>query len=94
MLLRLVAPILTRHLTPAVRRHLQEDIKVLLAYIVETFGDKLLDVTYVQTFRNLKQRYEQQQDRLQQRTAALERYEATAVPPEMGLKPRGWLMNW
>ncbi|XP_043246174.1 serine/threonine-protein phosphatase 4 regulatory subunit 3-like [Amphibalanus amphitrite] len=49
-----------------------EDIKMLLAYIVETFGDKLLDVTYVQTFRNLKQRYEQQQDRLQQRTAALE----------------------
>lgn len=42
----------------------QEDIKMLIVYIVESFYKQLEGVTYVKTFANLKVRYDQQQERL------------------------------
>ncbi|XP_055613714.1 serine/threonine-protein phosphatase 4 regulatory subunit 3 [Uranotaenia lowii] len=41
-----------------------EDIKSLYTYFVENFGKIFEDVHYVQTFKTLKNKYEQQQDRL------------------------------
>ncbi|XP_019618676.1 PREDICTED: serine/threonine-protein phosphatase 4 regulatory subunit 3A-like isoform X1 [Branchiostoma belcheri] len=40
-----------------------EDIKSLVAYVVETFYEQLKDVDYVNTFKGLKLRYEQHMDR-------------------------------
>ena len=42
---------------------LQEDIKLLVSYVVERHFAAFEGVTYVQTFRVLKQRHEQQLDR-------------------------------
>lgn len=39
----------------------------MLSYVVETHAKSYEDVNYVQTFKNLKVRYEQQQDRLKDR---------------------------
>ena len=47
---------------------LQEDIKSLTCYIVEKHYEAFESVAYVQTFKNLKQRYEQHQDRLKDKT--------------------------
>ena len=47
---------------------LQEDIKSLTCYIVEKHYGAFEGVSYVQTFKNLKQRYEQHQDRLKDKT--------------------------
>lgn len=41
----------------------QEDIKSLTAHIVENYWKSLEDVDYVQTFKGLKLRYEQQRER-------------------------------
>ncbi len=40
----------------------QEDIKSLIAHIVENHWDRLQHITYIPTFSSLKARYEQQQD--------------------------------
>lgn len=53
----------------------QEDIKSLLTYFVESFGKFFDDVQYVQTFKTLKSKYDQQQDRLKEKEKGnLERY--------------------
>jgi len=52
-----------------------EDIKSLCVYVVDTFGKALDKVEYVQTFKCLRLRYDQQQDRITERsTSALDRY--------------------
>ena len=43
---------------------LQEDIKSLCSHVVENYGQILDKITYVQTFKALKLRYDQHQDRL------------------------------
>ena len=44
-----------------------EDIKSLCNHVVENFGPTLDKITYVQTFKTLKLRYDQHQDRLRDR---------------------------
>lgn len=44
--------------------HLQEGIKSLCSHIVENHMKDLEAITYVKTFKTLKTRYEQHQDRL------------------------------
>ncbi|XP_053671452.1 serine/threonine-protein phosphatase 4 regulatory subunit 3 [Anopheles nili] len=44
-----------------------EDIKSLYTYFVESFGKFFDDVQYVQTFKTLKNKYDQQQDRLKEK---------------------------
>ncbi len=46
---------------------LQEDIKSLIAHIVDNFYKALESIEYVQTFKSLKGRYEQEKDRQSQR---------------------------
>jgi len=41
-----------------------EDIKTLCTYVVEKFSKIFDDIQYVQTFKSLKTKYEQHQDRL------------------------------
>ena len=41
-----------------------EDIKSLCVYVVDTFGKSLDKIEYVQTFKCLRLRYDQQQDRI------------------------------
>ena len=50
----------------------QEDIKGLCAHIVENHMKDLESVSYVSTFKNLKLRYDQQQDKLKEK-ACLDR---------------------
>jgi protein phosphatase-4 regulatory subunit 3 len=45
-----------------------EDIKLLVSHIMENYSDILEQVTYVQTFRALKIRYEQNQERFKERS--------------------------
>merc|ERR1719369_1145170 len=45
-----------------------EDIKSLSTHVVENFGQILDKVMYVKTFKNLRQKYEQQQDRQKERS--------------------------
>nr|CAG4641485.1 EOG090X01QS [Eurycercus lamellatus] len=47
-----------------------EDIKSLCVYVVDTFGKALDKVEYVQTFKCLRLRYDQQQDRIGERDRA------------------------
>ncbi|XP_044728570.1 serine/threonine-protein phosphatase 4 regulatory subunit 3A isoform X2 [Chrysoperla carnea] len=51
-----------------------EDIKTLCTHVVENFGRFLNDIEYVQTFKALKTRYEQHQDKFKdrERTTSLE----------------------
>ena len=56
-----------------------EDIKTLCVYVVDTFGKALDKVEYVQTFKCLRLRYDQQQDRVsvterERSNSALDRY--------------------
>lgn len=51
----------------------QEDVKSLTAHIVENYWKALEDVDYVQTFKGLKLRYEQQRER--QDNPKLDRWE-------------------
>lgn len=46
---------------------MQEDIKSLWLHVVEQFGKVLDEVDYVQTFKALRVRYEQHQDKLRDR---------------------------
>lgn len=41
-----------------------EDIKILCTYVVENFGKIFDEIQYVQTFKNLRNKYDQHQDRL------------------------------
>ena len=45
----------------------QEDIKSLIAHIVDNFYKALESIEYVQTFKGLKGRYEQEKDRQSQK---------------------------
>ena len=47
-----------------------EDIKSLCTHVIEHFGPTLDKINYVQTFKNLRQRYEQNQDRQKDRQQA------------------------
>lgn len=44
-----------------------EDIKTLCSHVVENYGKCLDDICYVQTFKTLKLRYDQHQDKLKDR---------------------------
>ncbi|KAK9874033.1 hypothetical protein WA026_002386 [Henosepilachna vigintioctopunctata] len=44
-----------------------EDIKTLCSHVVENYGKYLEDICYVQTFKSLKSRYDQHQDKLKDR---------------------------
>lgn len=54
----------------------QEDIKSLIAHIVENFYNALESIEYVQTFKGLKTKYEQEKDRQNQK---LNRYDLGRV---------------
>lgn len=41
-----------------------EDIKILCTYVVENFGKIFDEIQYVQTFKNLRNKYDQHQDRV------------------------------
>lgn len=45
----------------------KEDVKSLIAHIVDNFYKALESIEYVQTFKGLKGRYEQEKDRQTQR---------------------------
>lgn len=49
-----------------------EDIKILCTHVVENFGKVLDEVDYVQTFKALKLRYNQHQDKKEREKAALD----------------------
>ena len=49
---------------PNLLPNFQEDIKSLCSHVVENYGQILDKITYVQTFKALKLRYDQHQDRL------------------------------
>lgn len=55
---------------------MQEDIKSLIAHIVENFYNALESIEYVQTFKGLKTKYEQEKDRQNQK---LNRYDPVYV---------------
>jgi len=42
---------------------LQEEIKTLMTYLIEKYFNTFEGINYVQTFKGLKQRYDQQQER-------------------------------
>ncbi|CAL8111627.1 unnamed protein product [Orchesella dallaii] len=46
-----------------------EDIKILVSHVMENYSQHLDQVTYVQTFRALRLRYEQQQERVKDRSS-------------------------
>lgn len=46
---------------------IQEDIKSLTSHIVENFYKALESIEYVQTFKGLKTKYEQEKDRQNQK---------------------------
>uniref|UniRef100_A0A8C4XHG0 Serine/threonine-protein phosphatase 4 regulatory subunit 3 n=1 Tax=Erpetoichthys calabaricus TaxID=27687 RepID=A0A8C4XHG0_ERPCA len=48
-----------------------EDIKSLTAHIVDNFSEVLESIEYVQTFKGLKSKYEQEKDRQSQRLSSL-----------------------
>ncbi|XP_075902347.1 serine/threonine-protein phosphatase 4 regulatory subunit 3B isoform X2 [Nelusetta ayraudi] len=50
-----------------------EDIKLLIAHIVDNFYEALESIEYVQTFKGLKGRYEQEKDRQSQRLSRYRR---------------------
>lgn len=52
-----------------------EDIKTLCNYVVEGFGKFIDEISYVQTFKNLKNKYELQQERLKDQDKRLDRYD-------------------
>lgn len=57
---------------------LQEDIKSLTAHVIENYWKALEDVDYVQTFKGLKLRYDQQRER--QDNPKLDRFVTTQHP--------------
>lgn len=61
----------------------QEDIKSLIAHIVDNFYKALESIEYVQTFKGLKGRYEQEKDRQSQRLNRSEaRWDVHGFPDE------------
>jgi len=66
-----------------------EDIKSLCTHVVEHFGPTLDKITYVQTFKALKLRYDQHQDRQKDRQAAqLENVNSILRPGRFRRDPR------
>lgn len=59
----------------------QEDIKSLIAHIVDNFYKALESIEYVQTFKGLKGRYEQEKDRQSQRIGRSVEAEVPPRPP-------------
>lgn len=59
----------------------QEDIKSLIAHIVDNFYKALESIEYVQTFKGLKGRYEQEKDRQSQRISRSVEAQAPVSPP-------------
>ncbi|CAF97067.1 unnamed protein product [Tetraodon nigroviridis] len=57
----------------------QEDIKSLIAHIVDNFYKALEPIEYVQTFKGLKGRYEQEKDRQSQRISSRYRRDARSL---------------
>ncbi|XP_021946335.1 serine/threonine-protein phosphatase 4 regulatory subunit 3A isoform X4 [Folsomia candida] len=53
-------------------RAVMEDIKLLVSHIVENYSQLLDQINYVQTFRALKLRYEQNQDRSKERVGGID----------------------
>jgi protein phosphatase 4 regulatory subunit 3 len=49
-----------------------EDIKILCTYVVENFGKIFDEIQYVQTFKNLRNKYDQHQDRLKDKEKGYE----------------------
>ena len=47
---------------------LQENITTIIAYVVESHIDAFEDISYVETFKGLQLRYEQENDRLKECT--------------------------
>merc|ERR1719188_757200 len=62
-----------------------EDIKSLCSHVVENFSSSLDKITYVQTFKALKMRYEQNQDRLREPVSSLLRSGASTTGSGQGL---------
>lgn len=58
----------------------QEDIKSLIAHIVDNFYKALESIEYVQTFKGLKGRYEQEKDRQSQRISRSVEAQACVFP--------------
>lgn len=67
----------------------QEDVKSLTAHIVENYWKALEDVDYVQTFKGLKLRYEQQRER--QDNPKLDRWENQSKPLLQLLHCHWWI---
>lgn len=66
-----------------------EDIKSLCSHVVESFGPTLDKISYVQTFKALKLRYDQNQDRLRDRSQSqLESVGAILRPGRFRRDPR------
>merc|ERR1739848_682318 len=66
-----------------------EDIKSLCTHVVEHFGPTLDKITYVQTFKALRLRYDQHQDRQKDRqTAQLENVNSILRPGRFRRDPR------
>lgn len=63
----------------------QEDIKSLIAHIVDNFYKALESIEYVQTFKGLKGRYEQEKDRQSQRISRWVDAQARAHPPPLSV---------
>lgn len=51
-----------------------EDIKILCTYVVENFGKIFDEIQYVQTFKNLRNKYDQHQDRLKEKEKGYDTY--------------------
>lgn len=56
-----------------------EDIKVLCTYVVENFGKIFDEIQYVQTFKNLRNKYDQHQDRIKDKEKGYDRYASSAL---------------
>lgn len=61
---------------------LQEDIKTLCSHVVENYSKIFDEVDYVQTFKALKIRYHQHQDKKDREKAALDRCVSILVQTE------------
>lgn len=74
----------------------QEDVKSLIAHIVDNFYKALESIEYVQTFKGLKGRYEQEKDRQSQRLnrSVDAKVLLLSVPIEFPLLPHTSLTSW
>ena len=52
-----------KHLTTHAQTHTQENIKTLVSYVIENFWSTLETVEYIDTFKALRLKHEQEMDR-------------------------------